>query len=64
MYACMYVYVCIYIYIYVLLLQESVVSGWVASGYRSFPLRKHRGDADRQLFKHVLQCEGQHSDPS
>ena len=37
-----------------------VLSGWVISGYLSFPLRKHCGNADKQQFEHVLaQCEGQ-----
>ena len=32
---------------------KPVVSGWVASGYPSSPLRKRCSDADRQRFKHT-----------
>ena len=33
-----------------------VASGWVVSGYLSFPLRKHCGNADKQQFKHMFEC--------
>ena len=39
-------------------------SGWAVSGYLSFPLCKHCGNAVKTQFTHVFQCEGQNSDPN
>ena len=33
---------------------EPVASGWVVGGCLNFPLRDHRGNADKQQLKHVV----------
>ena len=38
---------------YLLKRPKPIFSEWVVSGYPSFPLRKHRGNADKQQFKCV-----------
>ena len=62
-YVYIYIYICIhtyiytytYVYIYIYICStkqpEPVVSGWVVSGYLSFPFRTHCGDADRRQFE-------------
>ena len=43
---------------------KPVVSGWVVSGYHTFPHGKNCGNADKQQCKHVFKREGRNSDPN